>query len=37
MAINIGVAGIFLAREDLSFGQLLRIGARETPPAGAEG
>ena len=37
MAINIGMAGIFLAREDLSLGQLLRIGARETPPAGAEG
>jgi glycosyltransferase 2 family protein len=29
MAINIGTAGVFLVREDLSLGQLLRVAARE--------
>lgn len=37
MAVNVGLAGIFLAREDLSPGQLLRVGARDTPPAQAGG
>jgi uncharacterized protein (TIRG00374 family) len=37
MTVNVGTAGIFLAREDLSLGQLLRIGAPEAPPAQAEG
>jgi uncharacterized protein (TIRG00374 family) len=37
MAINIGTAGVFLAREDLSLRQLLRVAARETPPAGFGG
>jgi hypothetical protein len=37
MAVNIGTAGVFLAREDLSPGQLLRLGARETPAAGVKG
>ena len=36
MTINIGMAGVFLAREDLSLGQLLRVAARETP-AGVDG
>ena len=35
MAINIGTAGVFLAREDLSLRQLLHVA--ETPAAGAEG
>ena len=30
MATNIGVAGIFLAREDLSLAQLLRVAERST-------
>ena len=34
MAINIATAGVFLAREDLSLRQLLRVAARETPAAG---
>jgi len=33
MAVNIGAGGLFLAREDLSFGQLVRVAARETPEA----
>jgi uncharacterized protein (TIRG00374 family) len=37
MVMNIGAAGVFLAWEDLSPGQLLRLRAREAPPAGAEG
>jgi len=37
MTVNIAAGGIFLAREDVSFGQLLRVAARETPAAGAEG
>jgi uncharacterized membrane protein YbhN (UPF0104 family) len=36
MATNISLGGIFLAREDLSLGQLLRT-AEEAPTAGAEG
>jgi len=35
MAINIVVAGFFLAREDISLGQLLRITTRDTPEMGA--
>jgi uncharacterized protein (TIRG00374 family) len=30
MVINIGAAGVFLAREDLSLGQIVRVAARET-------
>jgi hypothetical protein len=37
MVINITIAGLFLAREDLSLGQLLRLAPRESPAAGAEG
>jgi hypothetical protein len=37
MVINIGTAGVFLAREDLSWRQLLRVAARETPAAGVGG
>jgi uncharacterized membrane protein YbhN (UPF0104 family) len=37
MAINIGTAGFFLAREDMSLGQLLRVASRETPAMGAGG
>jgi uncharacterized protein (TIRG00374 family) len=37
MAINISTAGLFLVREDLSLGQLVRLAPRETPAAGAEG
>jgi hypothetical protein len=34
MATNVGAAGVFLAREDVSFGQLLRVGrdAESTGP-----
>jgi len=37
MVMNIGAAGVFLAWEDLSPGDLLRMRARETPTARAEG
>jgi glycosyltransferase 2 family protein len=37
MSVNVGFAGYFVAREDLSLGQLLRASTRETPAAGAEG
>ncbi len=37
MVVNIATAGIFLAREDLPLGRLLRLAAREAPAAGAEG
>jgi uncharacterized protein (TIRG00374 family) len=37
MAINVAAAGVFLAREDLPLGKLLRLGQREVPAAGAEG
>ena len=37
MAVNISLAGLFLAREDLSVGQLVRLAPRETPAAGARG
>ncbi len=33
MGINVGLAGLFLAREDLSMGQVLQVAARETPAA----
>ena len=36
MAVNIGAAGIFLAREDVPVGRLLGVAAREAPAAGAE-
>jgi uncharacterized protein (TIRG00374 family) len=36
MTVNVGAAGFFLAREDLSPGQLLRIGTREVPAPQAE-
>src|SRR5207244_2597518 len=34
MVVNIATAGIFLAREDLPLGRLLRLAAREAPAAG---
>ena len=34
MVVNIGMAGVFLAREDLSLAQLMRVAPRETPTAG---
>jgi len=37
MVMNIGAAGVFLAWEDLSPGDLLRMRTRETPAARAEG
>ena len=37
MVMNIGAAGVFLAREDLSPGDLLRMRTRETPAARVEG
>jgi len=37
MVVNIGTAGAFLAREDLSVRQLLQVAEREAPAAGAEG
>jgi len=37
MVVNIAAAGIFLAREDISFSQLLRLSDPEAPPAGVEG
>jgi hypothetical protein len=37
MAVNICAAGLFLAREDLSVGQLVRLAPGETPAAGARG
>jgi uncharacterized protein (TIRG00374 family) len=37
MTINLGTAGIFLAREDLSLRQLLHVAARDTPAAGVGG
>jgi uncharacterized protein (TIRG00374 family) len=37
MASNIGTAGVFLAREDVSLRQLLRVAARQTPAAGVGG
>jgi len=37
MVMNIGAAGVFLAWEDLSPADLLRMRARETPAARAEG
>ena len=36
MAINIGIAGVFLAREDVSVGQLLRVREAQTPVTEAE-
>jgi hypothetical protein len=36
MAINIGIAGVFLAREEVSVGQLLRVRGAEAPAAGME-
>ncbi len=35
MVVNIVTAGIFLAREDLPLGRLLRLASREAPAAGA--
>jgi len=35
MTVNVGLAGVFLAREDLSVGQLLRIGTPEVRAARA--
>ncbi len=37
MVVNIGTAGAFLAREDLSLRQVLQVAEREAPAAGAEG
>jgi uncharacterized membrane protein YbhN (UPF0104 family) len=37
MAINIATGGLFLAREDMSLGQLLRVATRETPATGTGG
>jgi uncharacterized protein (TIRG00374 family) len=37
MTINIGTASVFLAREDMSLGQLLRLAPHEAPAARAEG
>lgn len=37
MATNVILAGVFLAREDLSLGQLVRTAASDAPPAGAGG
>jgi len=37
MAVNVGTAGFFLAREDLSLGTLLRIAPRETSTAESGG
>lgn len=37
MVVNITMASIFLAREDFSVGQLLRLTERDAPPAGAKG
>ena len=36
MAINIGIAGVFLAREDVSVGQLLRVREAQTPVTEAD-
>jgi uncharacterized protein (TIRG00374 family) len=36
MAINIGIASVFLVREDVSVGQLLRVRGAEAPAAGVE-
>ncbi len=36
MAINIGIAGVFLSREDVSVGQLLRVREAGAPAAGVE-
>jgi len=36
MAINIGIAGVFLAREDVAVGQLLRVSEAQAPATGAE-
>ena len=35
MVINIAVAGVFLAREDVSVSQLVRLAERQAPPAEA--
>jgi len=35
MVVNIVTAGVFLAREDLPLGRLLRLASREAPAAGA--
>ena len=35
MIVNIGTAGVFLAREDVSVAQLVRLAEREAPPAEA--
>jgi hypothetical protein len=35
MAVNIGAAGVCLAREDISLGQLMRMTHEEAPPAEA--
>jgi glycosyltransferase 2 family protein len=37
MATNVGAAGFFLAREDMSLGQLVRSAASEAPSAGTGG
>jgi uncharacterized protein (TIRG00374 family) len=37
MVINLGLAGVFLAREDLSLAQLLRIAPRNASTPGLEG
>ena len=35
MLVNIGTAGVFLAREDVSVSQLIRLAGRDAPPAEA--
>ena len=36
MAINIGIASVFLAREDVSVGQLLKVRGGQAPVTEAE-
>ena len=37
MAVNVGAAGFFLAREDISLGQLVRAARRGAAPREQEG
>lgn len=37
MTVNLGTAGVFLARKDFSIAQLRQVARRETPGAGVEG